>query len=187
MAFCTSLRRATRRAMASPRGSGCVAHVGAYVRGRALAARPVMPGITGSGGLASKGVSARSSWTWRGEPLPRASPTGTRVTSWFPWRPACSGSFVRSGGSPRNAPPAARTPSVGRSPSSIGGRPFAIMLVCAPRHVIATMIPVVKGDRPCSCLRCVAPSLQPLVHVIRHVGPCALRLRAGPVCQASAT
>lgn len=32
----------------------------------------VMPGITGSGGLVSKGVSARSSWTWRGEPLPCA-------------------------------------------------------------------------------------------------------------------
>lgn len=38
----------------------------------------VMPGITGSGGLAGKGVSARSSWTWRGEPLPCA-PGGTHL------------------------------------------------------------------------------------------------------------
>ncbi len=38
----------------------------------------VMPGITGSGGLASKGVSARSSWTWRGEPL-ACVPGGMRL------------------------------------------------------------------------------------------------------------
>lgn len=38
----------------------------------------VMPGITGSGSLAGKGVSARSSWTWRGEPLP-CVPGGTRL------------------------------------------------------------------------------------------------------------
>lgn len=38
----------------------------------------VMPGITGTGGLAGKGVSMRSSWTWRGEPLPCA-PGGTRL------------------------------------------------------------------------------------------------------------
>ena len=38
----------------------------------------VMPGITGNGGLASKGVSERSSWTWRGSPLPCA-PGGTRM------------------------------------------------------------------------------------------------------------
>lgn len=37
-----------------------------------------MPGITGNGGLASKGVSERSSWTWRGSPLPCA-PGGTRM------------------------------------------------------------------------------------------------------------
>lgn len=30
----------------------------------------VMPGITGSGSLLSKGVAVRSSWTWRDEPLP---------------------------------------------------------------------------------------------------------------------
>ena len=38
----------------------------------------VMPGITGNGGLASKGVSGRSSWTWRGNPLP-CVPGGTRM------------------------------------------------------------------------------------------------------------
>ena len=37
-----------------------------------------MSGITGNGGLASKGVSGRSSWTWRGNPLPCA-PGGTRM------------------------------------------------------------------------------------------------------------
>lgn len=38
----------------------------------------VMPGITGNGGLASKGVSDRSSWTWRGSPL-ACAPGGTRL------------------------------------------------------------------------------------------------------------
>lgn len=38
----------------------------------------VMPGITGTGGLVSKGVSARSSWTWRGEPL-ACAPGGVRL------------------------------------------------------------------------------------------------------------
>lgn len=38
----------------------------------------VMPGITGSGGLASKGVSTRSSWTWRSESL-GCAPGGIRL------------------------------------------------------------------------------------------------------------
>lgn len=38
----------------------------------------VMPGITGSGGIASKGLSNRSSWTWRGEPVP-CVPGGVRL------------------------------------------------------------------------------------------------------------
>ena len=38
----------------------------------------VMPGITGNKGLASKGISPRSSWTWRGKPLPCA-PGGNRI------------------------------------------------------------------------------------------------------------
>lgn len=38
----------------------------------------VMPGITGNGGLVSKGVSERSSWTWRGKPL-ACAPGGTRI------------------------------------------------------------------------------------------------------------
>lgn len=37
-----------------------------------------MPGITGSGGIASKGISERSSWTWRGKPVPCA-PGGARL------------------------------------------------------------------------------------------------------------
>lgn len=38
----------------------------------------IMPGITGTGGLASKGVSERSSWTWRDEPL-ACAPGGMRL------------------------------------------------------------------------------------------------------------
>ena len=38
----------------------------------------VMPGITGSGSMATKAVSDRSSWTWRGAPLPCA-PGGKRL------------------------------------------------------------------------------------------------------------
>lgn len=38
----------------------------------------VMPGITGNGSIATKGVSERSSWTWRGEPVP-CVPGGVRM------------------------------------------------------------------------------------------------------------